>query len=290
MKGFPVRAHSGIDITVIQQSIDQPVISATRLSKRYCRDLRRSLWYGLGDIAREITRRSAHDRSVELREAEFWALKDVSFELGRGESLAVIGANGAGKSTLLKVLYGLVKPDAGRVRIAGRVGALIELGTGFNPVLSGRENVYVNAAILGFSRAKVERLMDEITDFAGIGEFIDTPVQYYSSGMQARLTYAVAAHMTPDVLLVDEVLAVGDIAFQHKCFTHMQRYLDAGGSLLFVSHNPYQIQAICRRGIVLEKGQSHVFRDGGGSPQPLFRDATTNPPQPHAPREKHDGD
>jgi lipopolysaccharide transport system ATP-binding protein len=238
-----------------KQNIGRPVISATHLSKKYCRELRRSLWYGLADIAREIFRRDADEFFAELRRAEFWALRDVSFEVGRGEALAVIGANGAGKSTLLKVLYGLIKPDAGRVRVTGRVGALIELGTGFNPVLSGRENVHVNAAILGFSRGQVERLMDEIADFAGIREFIDTPVQYYSSGMQARLSYAVAAHLNPDVLLVDEVLAVGDIAYQHKCFDHMQKYLDAGGSLIFVSHNPYQIQAICQRGIVLEQGQ-----------------------------------
>lgn len=238
-----------------KRTTGQPVISVKSLSKKYCRDLRRSLWYGLGDIAREVLRRDAKAEFARLREAEFWALRDISFEIGRGESLAVIGANGAGKSTLLKVLYGLIKPDAGRVRIGGRVGALIELGTGFNPVLSGRENVYVNAALLGFTRAQVDGWMDEIADFAGIREFIDTPVQYYSSGMQARLSYAVAAHLNPDVLLVDEVLAVGDIAYQHKCFTHMQRYLDAGGSLVFVSHNPYQIQAVCRRGIVLEEGR-----------------------------------
>lgn len=240
-------------MTETKRKIGQPVISANHLSKKYCRELRRSLRYGLGDIAREMFRRDA--RAAELRRAEFWALRDVSFEVGRGESLAVIGPNGAGKSTLLKVLYGLIKPDAGSVRLNGRVGALIELGTGFNPVLSGRENVYVNAAILGFSTRHVDRLMDEIADFAGISEFIDTPVQYYSSGMQARLSYAVAAHLNPDLLLVDEVLAVGDIAYQHKCFSHMRKYLEGGGSLLFVSHNPYQIQAICRRGIVLEQGQ-----------------------------------
>jgi len=242
-------------MTETKQKLGQPVICATHLSKKYCRELRRSLWYGLGDIAREIFVRETGERPVQLRDAEFWALRDVSFEVGRGESLAVIGANGAGKSTLLKVLYGLIKPDAGRVRITGRVGALIELGTGFNPVLSGRENVYVNAAIQGLSSGQVDRLMDEIADFAGVGEFIDTPVQYYSSGMQARLSYAVAVHLKPDVLLVDEVLAVGDIAYQRKCFGHMQKYLEAGGSLIFVSHNPYQLQAICQRGVVLEQGR-----------------------------------
>ncbi|MDQ3814337.1 MAG: ABC transporter ATP-binding protein [Armatimonadota bacterium] len=234
---------------------DEPIVSVSHLSKKYCRELRRSLWYGLSDMAREILRRDRSDDCARLRGAEFWALHDLSFELSRGESLAVIGANGAGKSTLLKVLYGLIKPDAGRVRTVGRVGALIELGTGFNPILTGRENVYVNAAILGFSRLEVDDLMEQIVDFAELHESMDTPVQYYSSGMKARLSYAVAAHLKPDVLLVDEVLAVGDMAYQNKCFRHMRKYLDTGGSLVFVSHNPYQIQAICQRGIVLENGR-----------------------------------
>ncbi len=232
----------------------QPVIKVERLSKKYCRELRRSLRYGLQDAAGELCwwRRGA---TPALRRAEFWALRDVSFELRPGESLAVIGSNGAGKSTLLKVLYGLVKPDAGRVAVAGRVGAMIELGTGFNPVLSGRENVYANAAVHGLTRRQADALMEGIADFAGLREFMDSPVQYYSSGMQARLSYAVAAHLKPDVLLVDEVLAVGDLAFQRKCFAHMRQYLDAGGSLVFVSHNPYQIQSACRRGILLEDGR-----------------------------------
>lgn len=233
---------------------DRPVISVSGLSKKYCRELHRSLWYGVGDIAREVTGRGA-DASAKLRPSEFWALRDVSFEMRAGESLAVIGANGAGKSTLLKVLYGLIKPDAGRVSLTGRVGALIELRTGFNPVLTGRENIHVSAAVLGFSRGQIEPLMEPIIEFAGIREFIDTPVQFYSSGMQARLSYAVAAHLDPDVLLVDEVLAVGDTTYQHKCFNHMRNYLDSGGSLLFVSHNPYHMQAVCQRGIVLEQGR-----------------------------------
>ncbi|MCA1632272.1 MAG: polysaccharide ABC transporter ATP-binding protein [Acidobacteria bacterium] len=266
----------------------QPVISVTRLSKKYCRELRRSLRYGLYDMARELSCWVGRDLSSELRGAEFWALRDISFELRAGESLAVIGANGAGKSTLLKVLYGLVKPDSGHVSVAGRVEAMIALGTGFNPVLSGRENVYVNAAIHGLSRRQVDLLMDKIADFAGLHEFMDTPVQYYSSGMQARLSYAVAAHLNPDVLLVDEVLAVGDLAYQRKCFGHMRKYLDAGGSLVFVSHSPYQIQSICQRGILLEHGRltfsgtavealNHYFEsrhrnDGDASPRTIVLD------------------
>lgn len=209
--------------------------------------------YGIQDIAKEFS--FHHVKNQKLRKGEFWALDDVSFDVARGESLAVIGENGAGKSTLLKVLYGLIKPDAGEVRIKGRVSALIELGTGFNPVLSGSENVFVNAAVLGISRRQVARYMEEIIEFSGLEDVINTPVQYYSSGMKARLSYAVAAVLNPDVLLVDEVLAVGDIAFQRKCLNHMQGYLERGGSLVFVSHSPYQIQAICGRGIVLENGR-----------------------------------
>ncbi|MCA1612612.1 MAG: ATP-binding cassette domain-containing protein [Acidobacteria bacterium] len=231
------------------------VLSVSNLSKKYCRDLGRSLWYGLGDVARELTLGGGSARAGSLRRGEFWALRDVSFELCAGESLAVVGANGAGKSTLLKILYGLIKPDAGRVRVAGRVGAMIELGTGFNPVLTGRENVRVGAALLGLPRAGADDLIGAVADFAGLEEFMDTPVQFYSSGMQARLSYAVAAHLRPDLLLVDEVLAVGDLAYQRKCFNHMRKYLDEGGTLVFVSHSPYHVQSICRRGILLEGGR-----------------------------------
>ncbi|MEW5931130.1 MAG: ABC transporter ATP-binding protein [Gemmatimonadota bacterium] len=232
-----------------------PAVRADGLSKKLCRELRRAQWYGLRDIASEVLRPAAGARPAELRPGEFWALRDVSFQVAPGESLAVIGANGAGKSTLLKVLYGLVKPDGGTVRLRGRVGAMIELGTGFDPALSGRENVYVNAALHGFSRRETARLMDEIADFAELGDAMEVPLRYYSSGMQARLSYAVAAHLRPDVLLVDEVLAVGDIAYQRRCLAHMQRYLDGGGALVFVSHSPHQIQAICRSGILLESGR-----------------------------------
>jgi lipopolysaccharide transport system ATP-binding protein len=190
-----------------------------------------------------------------LRKAEFWGLNDISFELRRGESLAIIGANGAGKSTLLKILNGLIKPDAGQVRIKGRVGALIELGIGLNPVLSGRENIYMRAILLGLSRQQVKPLIEPIIEFTGLGEAIEMPVQFYSSGMSARLAYAVAAHLNPDILLVDEVLAVGDMEFQRKCILHMLGYLKAGGSIILVSHAMHHIQAVCQRGIMLEKGQ-----------------------------------
>lgn len=231
----------------------EPVVQVTNLSKKFCSHLRTSLWYGLRDIAAETWPRR-HRPAAALRRAEFWSVRDVSFELHRGEALAIIGSNGAGKSTLLKLLNGLIKPDTGSIRLLGQVGALIELGVGLDPVLTGRENVFVRAALMGFSRAGITPLLPAIIEFTGLGEAIDMPVQFYSSGMVSRLAYAVAAHLHPDILLVDEVLAVGDFDFQRKCINHMMGYLAAGGSLILVSHQPHHIQSICRRGIVLEKG------------------------------------
>jgi lipopolysaccharide transport system ATP-binding protein len=228
------------------------VLAVSHLSKKYAQQIRPALWYGVCDIAREIL---AMGNEAGLRSGEFWALDDVSFELARGESLAIIGANGAGKSTLLKVLYGLLKPDRGEVRLQGRVQALIELGTGLHPLLTGRENVSLGAALHGLSRREGEALFERVADFADLGDFIDAPLQSYSSGMKARLAYALATQMKPDVLLVDEVLAVGDLAFQRKCATHMRSHLDDGGSLLLVSHNVYQIQSVCERGILLDRGR-----------------------------------
>ncbi|MDO7845893.1 ABC transporter ATP-binding protein [Hymenobacter sp. M29] len=229
------------------------VVTVRNLSKKYCRQLRTSLWYGLRDIAAEAW--PGARPPARLRRDEFWSLHDLSFELRRGEALAIIGANGAGKSTLLKLLNGLIKPDAGSIRLRGRVGALIELGAGLDPVLTGRENIFLRAALLGVGRAQALPLLPAIIEFTGLGEAIEMPVQFYSSGMVARLAYAVAAHLHPDVLLVDEVLAVGDFDFQRKCIHHMMSYLAAGGSLILVSHQPHHIQAVCRRGLVLEKGR-----------------------------------
>jgi ABC-type polysaccharide/polyol phosphate transport system ATPase subunit len=228
------------------------VLSVSHLSKKYARDLRRALWYGVRDIGRQLLPRAAEP---PLRAGEFWALDDVSFDLARGEALAVIGRNGAGKSTLLKLLYGLVKPDRGEVRLHGRLAALIELGTGFHPLLTGRENVQLGAALQGFADRDTEELHRKVIDFAELGEFIDTPVQSYSSGMRARLAFALAAQLEPDVLLVDEVLAVGDFAFQRKCVLQMRQFLDRGGSLLLVSHNTHQVQSVCQRGILLDRGR-----------------------------------
>ena len=229
----------------------EPLVRAEHLTKRYAGELRSSIRYALRDIGRELISRGS---PATARPGEFAALDDVSFELRPGEALAVVGPNGAGKSTLLKLLYGLVKPDGGEVRIRGRVGALIELGTGFDDVLTGRENIAVNAAILGLSEDELAAATEDVLAFAELEDAADMPVRFYSSGMRARLAFAVAAHLRPDVLLVDEVLAVGDFAFQRKCFRHMQQFLDGGGALLLVSHNVFLVQTLCTRGMLLERG------------------------------------
>src|SRR5688572_2013798 len=203
------------------------------VSKKYCRDLKRSLWYGLKDTAADLVGRSSSDG---LRPDEFWAVDGVSLELARGECLGLIGRNGAGKTTLLKMLNGLMKPDTGRIEMRGRVGALIALGAGFSPILTGRENVYVNGAVLGLSKREIDEKFDEIVDFAEIGDFIDAPVQSYSSGMQVRLGFAVASHINPDILLVDEVLAVGDAGFKIRCYNKMFEIRDRT-AIIFVSHS-----------------------------------------------------
>lgn len=189
-----------------------------------------------------------------LRDKEFWAVKDISFELRRGECLGLIGHNGAGKSTLLKILNGLINPDAGKVTIKGRVGALIELGAGFNPILSGRENIYNNGAILGFSKKEIDSKLEEIIAFAELEEFIDMPVQNYSSGMKVRLGFAVAAQMEPDVLIIDEVLAVGDVSFRAKCYERISELMKSC-CVILVSHSMPQISKICTSSILLHKGE-----------------------------------
>jgi lipopolysaccharide transport system ATP-binding protein len=232
---------------------DENLIRVEELSKKFCLDLKKSLWYGIQDIADDIFGRNG--TQVDLRPHEFWALKHVSFKLNRGECLGLLGRNGAGKSTLLKLLNGLIKPNAGSIHIRGRVGALIELGAGFNPILTGRENIYINAAVLGLCKKRVNCIIDDIITFSGIEQFVDTPVKNYSSGMRVRLGFAVASRLNPNILLVDEVLAVGDTQFQRKCLQYMLKYLETGGSLVLVSHNMHLIQSICNRCLVLDRGQ-----------------------------------
>lgn len=186
---------------------------------------------------------------------EFWALKDVSFEVKKGEIIGVIGRNGAGKSTLLKILSRITEPTSGRIELNGRVSSLLEVGTGFHPELSGRENIFLNGALLGMTRAEIKRKFDEIIDFSGVEEFIDTPVKKYSSGMYVRLAFAVAAHLEPEILLIDEVLAVGDAEFQKKCLGKMGEVAKGGRTVIFVSHDMKAVQRICQKGLMLNQGK-----------------------------------
>ena len=186
---------------------------------------------------------------------EFWALRDISFEISRGDVVGVIGRNGAGKSTLLKVLSRITDPTAGRVVLSGRTASLLEVGTGFHPELTGRENIYLNGAILGMRRAEVREKFDEIVDFAEVAKFLDTPVKHYSSGMYVRLAFAVAAHLEPEILIVDEVLAVGDTSFQKRCLGKIGSVAKQGRTVLFVSHNMGAVQSLCRRAILLDGGR-----------------------------------
>ena len=197
---------------------------------------------------------------VKLRKDEFWAVRGVSLKVRRGETVGLIGHNGAGKTTLFRMINGLIKPDAGHIEVRGRMQALIALGAGFNPVLTGRENIYVNAAVLGIPKVEVDRQFDEIVDFSGIEEFIDTPVKSYSSGMTVRLGFAVAAHMNPDILLIDEVLAVGDVRFKEKCYGVIEGFKKKGVTILLVSHSPYEIRRLCDRAIWID---NHRIKDDG---------------------------
>jgi len=203
-----------------------------------------------------IMRRLANPFGMNKKEREsFWALDDVSFNVQQGEVVAIIGRNGAGKSTMLKILSRITEPTTGKIRLRGRVGTLLEVGTGFHPELTGRENTYMNGAILGMSRHEIDRKFDEIVDFSAIERFIDTPVKHYSSGMYIRLAFAVAAHLETDILLVDEVLAVGDTAFQQKCLGKMSDVAQAGRTIMFISHNMAAVQDLCPRTVVLHRGK-----------------------------------
>ncbi|MBP2676699.1 MAG: transporter, ATP-binding protein [Deltaproteobacteria bacterium] len=193
-------------------------------------------------------------REKDLKGQEFWAIRDVSFQVGRGEALGIVGPNGAGKSTALKLFSGILRPDRGRITIKGRLSALIEVGAGFHPELTGRENIYLNGAILGMKRKEMDGKLDDIVAFSELSEFIDTPVKRYSSGMYARLGFSVAAHVDPDILLVDEVLSVGDWAFQRKCLEKMEAFVKRGVTIIFISHNLQAVMNLCNRALLLKKG------------------------------------
>jgi lipopolysaccharide transport system ATP-binding protein len=258
---------------------DDVLIKVDNVSKRFCRSLKRSLWYGLQDLGSEIGGRRHGGGSglpqssadVQLRPDEFWAVKDVSFELRRGECLGLIGRNGAGKTTLLRMLNGLIKPDTGRIEMKGRVGAMIALGAGFNPILSGRENVYINASILGMSKNEIERQLEEIIDFAELDGFIDSPVQTYSSGMQVRLGFAAATALKPDILILDEVLAVGDTEFKAKCYSRLGGILQ-DTAVILVTHNENQIARLSTSCMLLERGAAVK----SGEPQAVISEYVLN--------------
>ena len=239
------------------------LIQVENLGKRFCRDLKKSLWYGVKDSLIDLFGLQGESEEVQLRPQEFWANREISFEVKRGQCLGLVGRNGAGKTTLLKMLNGLIKPDEGEVRISGRVGALIALGAGFNPVLTGRENITVNGSILGLSRSHIRDRTDKIVEFAGIADAIDAPVRTYSSGMQVRLGFATAVSLIePDVLFLDEVLAVGDVAFRAKCYNEVAR-LKNRTATVFVSHNMSQIATTSNCGLVLDKGRMASYGDPG---------------------------
>jgi lipopolysaccharide transport system ATP-binding protein len=232
-------------------------IEVANLTKRYRlgvfdSNLRRTLAQGAGRLARAMSGRSLPEDETGY----YWALNDVSFNVGHGEIVGVIGKNGAGKSTLLKILARITEPTSGEVRYRGQVGSLLEVGTGFHPELSGRDNIFLNGAILGMGRREIQSRYDEIVEFSGVGDFVDTPVKRYSSGMYMRLAFAVAAHLETNILLIDEVLAVGDAEFQNKCLARMSDLAKGGRTVVFVSHNLTAIQSLCRRSIFLEKGRA----------------------------------
>jgi lipopolysaccharide transport system ATP-binding protein len=255
------------------------IIKAEGLGKKYILSHQRQSYYALRDVMadgvrkmfkrgivepfKRLTSDSTAQQLNRSTKEDFWALKDVSFDIKEGDRVGIIGRNGAGKSTLLKILSRITEPTTGQVSIHGRVASLLEVGTGFHPELTGRENVYLNGAILGMSKAEIRRKFDEIVAFAEVEKFLDTPVKRYSSGMYVRLAFAVAAHLEPEILIVDEVLAVGDAQFQKKCLGKMEDVSHEGRTILFVSHNMTALQSLCSRAIWLSAGQ--IMRQGNAS-------------------------
>lgn len=245
------------------------IIEIKNLGKKYNIIHQRGRYIALRDVLMNILKRpfsflkskAKQVAGIETKE-EFWALKDINLEIKKGEVVGIIGANGAGKSTLLKILSQITPPTTGEIKIHGRVGSLLEVGTGFHPELTGRENIFLNGAILGMTRDEMAKKFDAIVEFAGIEKFLDTPVKYYSSGMYVRLAFSVAAHLEPDILIIDEVLAVGDAEFQKKCLGKMEEVTkEQGRTILFVSHNMGAVQQLCEKTILLNKGKIEKFEN-----------------------------
>jgi len=228
------------------------VLKVENLSKKFCLNLKRSMYYGLIDVIRNMF--GFVSVSDQLRKEEFWALKDISFELRRGETLGVIGVNGSGKSTLLRLISGIFPPDEGRICFKGKIGALIAVGAGFHPHMTGRENIYLNGVILGMSIKEIDQKFDAIVGFADIGDFLNAPVSTYSSGMRVRLGFSIAVHSEPDILLIDEILSVGDSSFRSRCYKKIDE-LKGKVSIIFISHSPESVGRVCDRAILLHKGK-----------------------------------
>jgi lipopolysaccharide transport system ATP-binding protein len=265
-----------LDVVIRAEGLSKAYLIGHRREQRRLETLR-DLIAGMGQgVVRSVTDLVKGRPLIAGEEIEeFWALKDVSFEISRGEVVGIIGRNGAGKSTLLKVLSRITEPSAGRVEIRGRAATLLEVGTGFHPELTGRENIFLNGAILGMRRSEIRKKFDEIVDFAGVEMFVDTPVKRYSSGMYVRLAFAVAAHLDSEIIIVDEVLAVGDMVFQKKCLGRMHSVAREGRTVIFVSHNMASIEELCDRAVVMKAGRleqdgpastviSHYLRDVPG--------------------------
>lgn len=235
------------------------IIKVEGLYKKFCRSLRRGMAYGTFDIGRSMLGIS-YDCGM-LRSEEFWALDDINFELKKGEALGIIGHNGSGKTTLLRLLNGIFPPDKGRITVRGKMGALLAVGAGFHPHMTGRENIYLNGILLGMTKDEIRKRYDAIVDFADIGEFLDAPVATYSSGMTIRLGFSVAVHSNPEILLADEVLAVGDLQFALKCYRKVTEYRQNGGSLILVSHGMSLLRNTCKKVLWIDHGKTKDYGD-----------------------------
>ena len=239
---------------------DELILDVDHVWKVYCRNLKRAMRYGVQDLGREVLGKGRDRTQSDLRTGEFFAVKDAHFQVRSGECVGMLGPNGAGKSSMLKLINGLIKPDAGSITIRGSVGAMIELGTGFNPILSGRENIYINGSILGIAKSEIDRRFEEVVEFAELGHVIDSPIMTYSTGMKMRLGFSIGANLRPKLLLIDEVLAVGDVGFRMKCFAHLRRLVEDGVCIILVTHAVSMLNRVANRSIVFDRGS--IIHDG----------------------------
>ena len=244
---------------VVSQEDSEIVLSVRNLSKKFCKSLKRGMLYGMLDLTKNML--GIKSDNSYLRKTEFWALDNISFDLRNGEGLGLLGANGSGKSTLLRVINGIFPPDNGIVKIRGRVGGLISIGVGFHPHMTGRENIYLNGTILGMTKKEIDYKFKSIVEFSEIGDFLDTPVNAYSSGMRVRLGFAIAINSEPDVLLIDEVLAVGDVSFRNKCLRKLHTIRESGKAIIFVSHTLRYMKDLSQKILLLDKGKTVFYGD-----------------------------